>query len=309
MSNVLSERAMLARLNIRQWTARRLDKRVTDKVNQEHGAANDAGRYNKLLVSKNALAEIQRIAGAARDEHYSRTLPWHDEGARILSAAGYMAYADAMRKHRQEFESAVASFVAGYPDFVADARTRLNGLFNAADYPACGDVESRFAFSIGIDPCPDAADFRVDIGDAQAEAIRADIEARAKQAMADATRDVWQRIADRVGHMAERLRAYDPPEHETFQRLDSKGKQVTATRTTKEASGVFRDSLVENVRELVALLPFLNVTGDSALAAVADRMQALCRDDATTLRNNGAARASVAAEAESILADVQSYLA
>jgi hypothetical protein len=75
------------------------------------------------------------------------------------------------------------------------------------------------------------------------------------------------------------------------------------------AEGIFRDSLVENVRELVAVLPSLNITGDPTLAAVAARMEALCRDDADELRDNAAARASVAAEADAILADVGQFLA
>jgi hypothetical protein len=174
---------------------------------------------------------------------------------------------------------------------VEDARTRLNGLFNEADYPASDAMKRKFSFRVEVDPVPESADFRVDVGDAQAAQIRSDIEARTRDMMAVAVRDTYGRVADVVGHMAERLRAFKPGANGT------------------RAQGTFHDSLVENVRDLVSLLPALNVTADSNLARIADRMTALCRDDADSLRDNATARASVAAEAESIMQEVSEFLA
>ena len=56
-TSTLSTRAMLVSLSISQWSGRRLDREITDEVNQQHNAAADAGRYNKLLLPKEALAE------------------------------------------------------------------------------------------------------------------------------------------------------------------------------------------------------------------------------------------------------------
>ena len=87
-NNVLSTRAMLSGLTIRQWTARKLDKRVTAEVAATHGTDSHVGRYNKSLVAKESLAAIVAAANAARALHYARTLPWLDDGARILPAGG-----------------------------------------------------------------------------------------------------------------------------------------------------------------------------------------------------------------------------
>lgn len=287
----LTERAMLARVKITQWSATRLDRKITQEVHQQHNAHGDAGRFNKRLISKDAIAAIQTIASEARALHYKRTLPWQDDGVRILSAVGYFEYMEKMGDLQRRFQDAADQFAAGYDDFVLDAKARLNGMFNEADYPPRNVVRNRFGFSVSVDPLPDAADFRVNLGDAQAQAIRDDIEARSKEALAQAMRDVWERVSDCVGHMAGRLKAYKPA-----------GK-------SDRAEGIFRDSLVENVRELTGLLHSLNLTGDAKLAEIADRMQALCRDDADTLRANASTRASVAKEADSILADVKEYLA
>lgn len=292
MSNTLATRAMLSGLTIRQWTARKLDKRVTKEVNDRHGAAADAGRYNKALIAKGALEAIVSAANAARASHYLRTLPWLDDGARILPAAGYMAYSSELREHRIAFESAVETFLAGYPDFVADAEGRLNGLFNLADYPAANEIRTRFAFAVRMLPMPVADDFRVAIGDGQAATIRAEIEQATREALDGAMRDAWNRVVDTVGRMVERLNAYKPG--------------ADGTR----AEGIFRDSLVENVRELVALLPSFNLTDDAFLTATVARLEAeLCQHTAADLRESDTLRVDTAKAAAAILADVSAYLA
>ncbi len=289
--SVLASRAMLCGLTIRQWSARRLDKKVTDEINTSHGAAADAGRYNKALVAKDALAGIVTAANAARSLHYARTLPWLDEGARILPAAGFEAYSNAMRDLRHAFEAAVAAFVAAYPSYVDDARVRLNGMFDPADYPEASEIADPFAFGVRILPVPDAADFRVDLADAQADEIRAAIESAARDALANATRDAWSRVAEVTGRMVERLNAFKPG------------------GPNGRAENVFRDSLVENVRELASILPGLNLTNDPALARIAERMESdLCQHDAADLRESDVLRRDTAKAAADILAEVSDFL-
>ncbi len=289
-TSALANKAMLASLKIKQWSGRKLDKEVTAETNRDHGAAADAGRYNKLLIGREALAPIVAIANRARSEHYARTLAWADDGARILSAVGYLPYMETMRGLRIEFDAATAVFVASYERHVEEAKTRLNGMFKAADYDSVDAMAKRFGFDKKILPMPSAADFRVDIGDAEADRIRADIEADMNAAVTEAMRDVFQRVADCVKHMAEKL--------------------AESRQTDKGAApAIFRDSLVENVRELVALLPSLNITGDAVLGQIADRMGALCKYDASALRDDKGARDEVAKAAASILADVSDYMA
>lgn len=290
--NVLSERAMLAHVKLSVWTARRIDRKVTDEVNEAHGAANDAGRFNKLLVDKTALAPVTLAVGHARTFHYSRTLPWQDEGARLLPALAFTDYAAQLRAIKGTFESAVSDFLKAYPEAVEAARKRLGGLFKAEDYPGVDDIARRFAFEIVVNPVPTGADFRVDLGDGQAEMIRQEIEARAQAQLSEAMRDVYRRVGDACERMVDRLRSYQP---------GGDGER---------ASGVFRDSLVENVRDLAEILPALNITADPRLAAIAERVRRdLTRYNADALRDDGAARETVADAAAAILADVSDFLA
>lgn len=287
----LTSRAMLSALKVTQWTARKLDKAATTKVVADAGAHSNAGRFNKTLVAPEALARIVSATNKAREVHYARTLPWLDDGARILPAAGYADYSAAMRTVRQDFEEAAREFIAAYPGFREAARTRLGTMYQPADYPEVADVEARFSFSIRVMPLPDATDFRVALPQDVLDAIKADAAQDSRNALAGAMADVRARVVETVGRMAERLAAYKP-----------------ATNTDK-AEGVFRDSLVDNVRELADVLPSFNLTGDAGFAALIERIRGqLCGLDAAALRNDPAARAETAAAAAAIVADVSDFM-
>jgi hypothetical protein len=77
-----------------------------------------------------------------------------------------------------------------------------------------------------------------------------------------------------------------------------------------EPRNYFRDSLVDNVRDLAALLPAFNLTDDPKVDALIDRInRELCSEDAKTLRKNADARESVAKSADEIVAEVGKFLA
>jgi len=137
---------------------------------------------------------------------------------------------------------------------------------------------------------PSADDFRVQLGSREVNRIRRQIEASTRQAMDDAMHEVYGRIFKVVEHMATRLRAY--------------------TVTADGVQNTFRDSLVENVRELVDVLPALNINNDPRLTDVISHM----RDNLLTysgdvLRDSAAARIETAQAAEAILKSVSDFMA
>lgn len=292
MSSLLSQKAVLVTLNISSWTARRLDKKITDETNKEHGATADAGRYNKLLLKKEHIEPVQSIVGRARGLHLEMTQPWTDMGPRLLPSALVITYQNKMRELRHEFEDAVEKFCTRYPISVAERKVELNGMFRQADYPSVREIRTRFGFAVEMFNVPDASDFRVSIGEEHVADLRIQIEESTRRCLAVAMRDAHERILETVGHMSSKLKAYKP-----------------ATEDDK-AEGVFRDSLVNNVRELAELLPAFNLTDDAALAAIIAKMQTkLCEHDAGELRDNENARLDVAKAADDILRDVQAFMA
>lgn len=282
----LTNRAMLVSLNISVWTARRADKRITQEVAYKHGADAAMLTNSKYLVSKTAMLDINAVASAARQDHYELSLPWANGGSNIMSGSAYAEYAKRMRAHDTKFWQAVREFSQEYDQLKINAERSLGSLFNPAEYPA--DIRSKFAFGFSIFPLPAANDFRVDLGNAELTRVKADIEKTVQDATRAAMATVYQRVATVVGAMIERLKIYQP---------DQPG------------AAPFRDSLVSNVAELVQMLPLLNVTGDPALAKIADQMSAeLCRYDATELRASEPARELTSKAAERILSAISDYI-
>jgi len=293
IASPLSRKATLVSVQISQWTARKLDKRVTDEVNQSHGASKDAGRYNKLLIEAQRLAKINSLVSQARNLHYRLTKPWCDEGLRILPNQLHQQFAEEFRKLKREFNQAADEFAHDYPTFVAERKRALNGLFNEEDYPSASEIRGKFQLDTKTFPVPDAGDFRSDVLDEDmVEDIKRELNETSDRVLADARKDTARQIVEVVGHMAEKLGTYK-----------------TKTAEPGKKMSYFTDSLVGNVRELAELLPAFNLTNDPALDDIIERIQReLCVEEAETLRENDQARAVVQKSADDILKDVSALL-
>jgi hypothetical protein len=284
----LSSRAMLCSLSISVWSARKHDAEASEEIAQRHGAQADAGRYHKVLLPKAALAEIQKIVSEARQEHYFMTLPWDDNGYRVLPAAAYMEHTEKMRALSNRFTPAVETLMGQFSQLVEEAKVRLGGLFRAADYPGPAELRSKFSLETKVMPLPDASDFRVTLGDEEKDRIKRQIKASVEASLQIASRELWQRLYEAVSHMGERLQAY----------------KVTEDRVEHP----FRDSVVTNLVKLVDILPKLNVTGDAELEQLADQVRASLLVDPNDLRKSELVRTETAKTASAIADRMKAYM-
>jgi hypothetical protein len=289
----ITTKAMLVSLTIKAWSGAKIDKRVGQDVAAREGADNDAGHYSKKLVAKDALADIKAISSKARAKHYEYTLPWSQDGGRILPSAVYAKHAAEMRQHEDDFELAVKAFMADYKGQILLAQRRLGSMFVEADYPDPQDIESKFAWEINVMPIPSGNDFRVSLSQDMTNAIRQDIEAKTGKAVQDATRSLFERVSKTISHMAESLEEY--------------GEVIENGKVKK--INPFRDSVVGNIQELVELLPVLNITGDSALTNITENIKkSLLNASAKDLREDPALRREVAKDARKVLEDMEGYI-
>jgi hypothetical protein len=289
----ITTKAMLVSLTIKAWSGAKIDKRVGQDVAAREGADNDAGHYSKKLVAKDALAEIKAISGEARTKHYEYTLPWSQDGARILPSAMHAKYAADMRGLQDRFELAVKGFMNDYEGQILLAQRRLGGMFVEADYPDPRDIDSKFAWEINVMPIPSGNDFRVSLSQDMTTAIRQDIEAKTGKAVQDATRSLFDRVTKTIAHMAESLEDY--------------GEVIENGKIKK--INPFRDSVVGNIQELVDLLPALNITGDSTLTTVTEEIKnKLLARTAEELRSMPVVRKEVAQHARKVLEDMEGYV-
>lgn len=282
MTNAISNTAMLVDLRISQWTARKTDKGAAREVAINHNATSTSGTYYKSLIDGTALDPIKTVAGAARTYHYKMTLPWADTGPRALKATAYFDYMTQMQVFGAQFDAAVQDLLNDYPMHRQEAKRLLGTLFNDNDYPYIHTLRDKFGFKTAVTPLPTGDDFRVSLNDEVIEArVRAEIDASTVAVANDAQKDAFERIAKVLAAFVDRLAKPD---------------------------SVFRDSLVENARELAEVLPHLNLTDDPVLTQMSDRLRdKLTQFDAEQLRRDPKARRETHAEAVAMHADVMGF--
>lgn len=290
-NNDLTTKAMLAALTIRQWSGAKHDKRVSADVAARYNAqSSDVGRYSKYLVSPTALRQLKSTANDARTEHYYRTLPWSDNGQRILSGAGYFDYCKTLRVKQRAWEVAQASFFIGWESYVDEARRSLGDLYNADDYPLADRLRDKFQFSVSFAPLPDAEDFRVSLSNDEVERIKGQITTDQQSAVQQAMKSVWERLRAVVQHMSDRLKLY-------------------GVGDDGSVKNPFRDTLVTNVRQLLTIVPTLNLTADPDITAFCTEIgEQLTVFTAAELREIEPVRQSTAKHADAILAKMEAYL-
>lgn len=246
----IASAAMLVELSIRTWTGRKLDKKASEEVTTTNRASKGVANVNKKILGDCAeLDAVQKFAANARNAHYGSTLPWSDTGIRLLTTSKYFEYNKAMTALQNEFNRLVEKFLQAYAWEVSQAQLRLGDLFNHGDYPSTDSLRSRFSFGINFMPVPEAGDFRLDINNEAQQEITQHYKRYYETQLQGAMNNIWERAKDALTKMSERL---DYADHQTKK--------------------IFRDSLVDNVMEVVDLMGACNITGDQKMTTIQNRL-------------------------------------
>ena len=185
---MITEKAMLAAVHISIWTAVKHDRKVSRDVANQHGAHQGAGRYNKqLLRGADKLDELRMLAGQIRQYFYKITLPWSDEGFRLLPANFYFDLMARMREFEASFEQGVESFLRVYPQYIEQVKPELNGLFREEDYPVSEKLRTKFGLKVEILPIPTGADFRVQMSAEEQARVSREIDANVRESLTRGT--------------------------------------------------------------------------------------------------------------------------
>lgn len=281
----LSDKALLVQLSISQWSARKYDKRATQEIAFNFGAnaGIEVGRYNKnLLPIDDYLADVHQKSRQIRTAFYENTLPWGLEGSQILPSKNYLGFISGFRQDKAEWDYLVDIFLQEYPRLKADAKRLIPpALYKEDDYPSVEDMRAKFKMDLAVFPVP-SNDFRVEIADDELARIQSDVEKRVKDSQSVAMKEAWQRLYTRVEKMVEKL---------------------------SDPKAIFRDSMVENVREICSILPNLNFADDPDLEAMRQEVEAkLANQNPDSLRLDPVLRADKAAEAKDIMSKMGAFM-
>jgi hypothetical protein len=275
----IQDKAMLASLNISQWTARKMDKGASQTTAETyHAEASEISTY-KSTIQKKHLDKIQKIVGKARTMHYKFTTPYtFSKGQAILATAMLPDYMAEGSKLIREFDAAVSDFMAVYADVRNEAKGSLGDLYNDFDYPNEQQLRRKFSISYDFAPIPKGSHLQISISEDELAEMQKDIEEKVKDSMSIAMDELWQRVYQVTSALKERM-------------TPQAGQDKT-----------FRDTLIGNIAELADILPKMNITGDAQLDEVAaDLRRDLAGYDPATLRVDRGMRKEAARRADAIL--------
>lgn len=269
----LKDKVIIVNLTISQWGARKYDATATREVEQIHSAF-DAGRFNKVLIKSETLKNITTCAGKARQIHYDMTLPWGDNGDRILSTESYFTYITEIGKMVNEFNQLVETFVAEYQNLKYEAKNRLSTLYKDGDYPHESEIREKFGMKTIFMPVAESDDFRLKISDEVATLMRTEIESEVNSRVSKAIDSVVDRARDVVSRMYE---------------------------TLSDPDKTFRNTMIGNIESLVETIPLLNFNKDQKLVDLTAALKTLIVDDPDKLRLFPRFRSEMAQKAKNIL--------
>jgi hypothetical protein len=296
----LHEKATKIAIRGTQWRNYKKSHKATKAAAETHKTTEKWVRASITLVDKKFVDAPRKIlsaarnylegstAGAADGKFIGGLLTWED-GYRILPNLLNEQVMRNLGQFKSEFLDAVAELRAVLPTAIDAARSENPDLFSAADYGASyvksssvDDIVDRYSFEIdrGRLPEPGQGDFRIDNSDEAQEAARAADEEKSTGKAREMRDHVVGTVISVAEHFAERCEVFDP---------DDKGKSP------------FRDSTVEKVRDLIGVLPALNIDNDARIEKARQGLiDALGNKSAKELRESDNAREDTAAKARAV---------
>lgn len=261
----IASSAMTVELSMSIWTARKKDHKASDDVASMNAADKGVANVTKnLLGNCDELIALQKFAGNLRNLHYSMTMPWSDNGQRLVTTMQYFKYNEVMTEMIDEGWRMVDDFLNVYEWKVMDAQAKLGAMFNRDEYPTRDAIRDKFAFRLSYEQLPDGGntgDWRLDLPHEAMQTLRTNYTDTFNLKIKGAMDDVWTRLHTNLTRLVRQLD------------VDEEGK-----------GNRLYDTVFDQALSLTEMLGTCNVTGDTQMEAMKRQLeQALHQSDGAPL--------------------------
>jgi len=261
----IASSAMTVELSMSIWTARKKDHKASDDVASMNSADKGVANVTKnLLGNCDELIALQKFAGNLRNLHYSMTMPWSDNGQRLVTTMQYFKYNEVMTEMIDEGWRMVDDFLNVYEWKVMDAQAKLGAMFNRDEYPTRDAIRDKFAFRLSYEQLPDGGntgDWRLDLPHEAMQTLRTNYTDTFNLKIKGAMDDVWTRLHTNLTRLVRQLD------------VDEEGK-----------GNRLYDTVFDQALSLTEMLGTCNVTGDTQMEAMKRQLeQALHQADGAPL--------------------------
>jgi hypothetical protein len=270
----LSKDAVLIRLTVGCWNGIRAAREVSEEMARRHGEG--TVKASVQLLRDADRKPLQKTAAAIRSFFYSRSLPFEDGGWRIIRVDRIVVTVRDIWSMIREYDIQVADWTERYRETKKACREKLCDLFDFVRFPSKEELLSLYHASYQIRPIATADMFDLPgVPEWSVGTMRNSLRLHQSHQIQAAQADIIARLRAAVENMATRL-----------------GKD----------GGLFRDSLISNIKELCDTLPDLNLTRDAHLdMMISATKKTLCDYNPEQLRVDGETRKEAARMATRIV--------
>lgn len=282
MSDKIRTHIMLASLSVGMWAGRKNDRVSARKLEKEAGAVNGAASTAKhLMVGVQSHEAIGKYVAMNRVWWTKVTLPWFDgRGApRAINPAGVIDLQLDLSERECKFYELVDVFMQEYPVMRTHRQFDLGDFFDPKEFPEPSNMRRRFYFIVDFSAIPRADDLRL------AEGVSDDT---AKAMAKNAAEREAARFEGALNTAAQRL----------FKVVESMHKTMSVP--IGDNGSKFNDTKLENILEIVELMPLLNIANDPKLNDLAKQAKTLATKSPDELRKDAVKRAGAAKEAKAL---------
>ena len=250
----LQARVLLVSLRMTGWRGNVRDAAATQELLESSDAEEGMARVHKSLLKRGVMKPVNAASIAIRRYHARKTLPWNDQGQRVMPVASHAAYVAHMESLFDKRRAAVQDMLGGYEEAVREAQAMLGSLYDPDDYPDRDSLERRFQAEYQFDPLPRGKHLEALMEHADFVELKASIERNAEKRINHAITDIYRRLHDAAKNLADHIR----PE---------------AGKTLRVHASIFN-----HLKEVAEAVGELNITEDPELTKWATDIKAALRD-------------------------------
>ena len=285
LATAVANSSVLVDVSVGMWSGQRTDRESLEALKKLKGATGDVGTYRKKLMSgyEDLLKAAHGAFRAINKTHDELTLPFsaravgRKEGPRLCPNVELETYLGKIGLKRKEAFAARDVFVAAYPTLVEPARANLGELADLV-YPSAEQVAAAFWFDLDIQNVPATA-LNNTLPPHIFENMQRMVENKHRDKLYESQRVMWERVANNVGHLVERLEAL---------------KNDDKTR--------FFESNITHIKDMLVLLPGWNMSNDPRMVQTIQSIEKMLDGvDASMIRKNTNVLADVQAKAQSVM--------
>jgi hypothetical protein len=246
--NIANKNAVLVGTKIRFAELNIKDKTVTGQVASTYQSESSSVGVSKRLFDNATLKPLRAIRSKVAKYVKEKTLPWDDNGGRLLPAKNLTEYQVFIGECREAMNQGVEAVIENYKAIIDDARERLGQMFNESEFPTVEQLREKYSIETNFEPMPKVDDFRLDGLNGQNENLKAEMAKSLTKKINNAHSEIFNRLLEVMKHLSEKLNDDD---------------------------GVFRDSSVKAIWTEISNARDMNFTNDKTLTGLCDRLDEL----------------------------------